>query len=135
MRKTAFLLLAACGLCLDGGAVPAVFVGAYESLDGRRAFVLANATAQKQNVRCAWPKEPEMSFRLAPRELRLVTAAQAVEVRQVFREERFTRGNVNLRPLQAADAADWIWIADGGPAKDEMDAVRFACDFACGGRG
>ena len=64
-----------CASVDDGGrAVPAVFVGAYESLDGRRAFVLANATAQEQDVRCAWPKEPETSFRLAPRELRLVTA-------------------------------------------------------------
>jgi hypothetical protein len=64
-----------CASVDDGGrAVPAVFVGAYESLDGRRAFVLANATAQEQDVRCAWPKEPEMSFRLAPRELRLLTA-------------------------------------------------------------
>ena len=60
----------------------------------------------------------------------LAVAVQAVEVRQVFREERFTRGNVNLRRIQAADDADWIWIADGGPAKGEMDAVRFACEFA-----
>ena len=58
--------------------------------------------------------------------------SQAFEVRQVFREERFTRGNVNLRVIQAADAADWIWIADGGPAKGEMDAVRFSKDFVCG---
>ena len=65
-----------------------------------------------------------------------VTAtAQAVEVWQTFREERFTRGNVNLRPLQAADEADWIWIADGGPAKGEMDAVRFVCDFVRGAPG
>ena len=64
--------------------------------------------------------------------LAAVCLSQAFEVRQVFREERFTRGNVNLRPLQAADAADWIWIADGGPAKGEMDAVRFSKDFVCG---
>ena len=64
-----------------------------------------------------------------------VDAQGEVEVRQVFREERFTRGNVNLRPLQAADAADWIWIDDEGPAKGEMDAVRFANEFVCGGRG
>ena len=62
----------------------------------------------------------------------LAVAAQAVEVRQVFREERFTRGNVNLRRLQAADDADWIWIADAGPAKGEMDAVRFSKEFVCG---
>ena len=57
-------------------------------------------------------------------------AAQAFEVRQVFREERFTRGNVNLRVLQPADAADWIWIDDAGPAADTMDAVRFSRTFA-----
>ena len=54
----------------------------------------------------------------------------AFEVEQVFREERFARGNVNLRVLQPIDEADWIWIDDGGPAKAEMDAVRFSCDFA-----
>ncbi len=63
----------------------------------------------------------------------LAVAAQAVDVRQAFREERFTRGNVNLRPLQTADDADWIWIADGGPAKGEMDAVRFSKEFVCSG--
>ena len=62
--------------------------------------------------------------------LAAVCLSQAFEVRQVFREERFTRGNVNLRPLQVADAADWIWIADGGPAKGEMDAIRFSREFA-----
>ena len=62
--------------------------------------------------------------------LAVVCLSPAFEVRQVFREERFTRGNVNLRPLQAADAADWIWIADGGPAKGEIDAVRFSREFA-----
>ena len=62
----------------------------------------------------------------------VAVAAQAVEVRQVFREERFTRGNVNLRRVQAADDADWIWIADAGPAKGEMDAVRFSKEFVCG---
>ena len=35
-----------------------------------------------------------------------VCLSQAFEVRQVFREERFTRGNVNLRRIQAADDAD-----------------------------
>ena len=64
--------------------------------------------------------------------LAAVCLSQAFEVRQVFREERFTRGNVNLRVIQAADAADWIWIADGGPAKGEMDAVRYSKDFVCG---
>ena len=60
-------------------------------------------------------------------------AASAFEARQIFREERFSRGNVNLRPLQPADGADWIWIDDSGPAKGEMDAVRFSCAFAASG--
>ena len=60
----------------------------------------------------------------------------AFEVEQVFREERFTRGNVNLRVLQPIDEADWIWIDDRGPANGEMDAARFSCEFVCdGGRG
>lgn len=54
----------------------------------------------------------------------------AFEARQVFRPERFTRGNVNLRVLQPIDDADWIWIDDAGPAKGEMDAVRFSCEFS-----
>ncbi len=54
----------------------------------------------------------------------------AFEVRQVFRAERFTRGNVNIRPQQTADRAAWIWIDDGGPVPGEVDAVRFSCDFA-----
>ena len=60
-------------------------------------------------------------------------AAPAFEVGQVFREERFTRGNVNLRVLQPADEADWIWIDDVGPADGTMDAVRFAMPFEAQG--
>ena len=60
-------------------------------------------------------------------------AVRAFEVKQVFREERFTRGNVNLRVLQPADEADWIWIDDAGPAADTMDAVRFAMPFEAQG--
>ena len=56
-------------------------------------------------------------------------AGVAFETKQVFREERFTRGNVNLRVLQPIDEADWIWIDDAGPAKGEMDEVRFSCEF------
>lgn len=59
----------------------------------------------------------------------VTTVVHAFQVRQVFREERFTRGNVNLRQMQPADDADWIWIDDGGPTKNEMDAVRFSCSF------
>ena len=56
----------------EGKVVPAVFIAAYESLDGRRAFVLANATEREQDVRCLSPGRRERSFHLAPRELRLV---------------------------------------------------------------
>ena len=59
--------------------------------------------------------------------------AGAFDVKQVFREERFTRGDVNLRVLQQADEAAWIWIADAGPADGAMDAVRFTCEFAADG--
>ena len=54
------------------GTAPAVFVAAYESEDGRRAFVLANATTDKQDVRCVWPGGKTMEFQLEPRDLRLV---------------------------------------------------------------
>ncbi len=61
-------------------------------------------------------------------------SVEAFEVRQVFREERFTRGDVNLRPLQAIDEAAWIWTAGadfkGGNA---FPIVRFRCDFTSDG--
>ena len=61
-------------------------------------------------------------------------SAEAFEARQVFREERFTRGDVNLRPLQPIDEASWIWTKgadlDGGNA---FPIVRFRCDFASDG--
>ena len=60
-------------------------------------------------------------------------AIHAFEVEQIFREERFTRGNVNLRVQQPIDGADWIWIDDAEPAKGEMDAVRFENEFVYGG--
>jgi hypothetical protein len=58
---------------VDGNAArPVAFIAAYESLDGRRAFVLANATEAEQEVRCAMPGGEEKTYRLAPRDLRLV---------------------------------------------------------------
>ncbi len=61
-------------------------------------------------------------------------SAEAFEARQVFREERFTRGDVNLRSLQPIDEASWIWTRgadlDGGNA---FPIVRFRCDFASDG--
>lgn len=62
----------------------------------------------------------------------LAAVAGAFEVEQTFREERFSRGDVNLRVLQPADEADWIWIDDGGPPGGEIDAVRFRCEFPAG---
>lgn len=50
---------------------PAVFVAAYESLDGRRALVLANATDKEQEVRVSSPGSPDRLLRLSPRELLL----------------------------------------------------------------
>jgi len=55
----------------DGAVMPAVYVAAYESLDGRRAIVLANATHVPQDVRCTFKGGRTLSFRLAPEELRL----------------------------------------------------------------
>ena len=37
-------------------------------------------------------------------------AVEAFEVKQVFREERFTRGNTGYRCVQPFDAASWIWL-------------------------
>ena len=55
---------------------------------------------------------------------------QAHEVRQVFRAERFTRGNTNLVPLQPIDDAAWVWLDGVGVAKGaNTPFVRFRCDF------
>lgn len=55
---------------------------------------------------------------------------QAHEVRQVFRAERFTRGNTNLVPLQPIDDAAWVWLDGVGVAKGAYTPfVRFRCDF------
>ena len=50
-------------------------------------------------------------------------ASQAFEVEQIFREERFTRGNVNLRALQPIDRA--AWIGPKGGTKEPYPFVRF----------
>ena len=59
---------------------------------------------------------------------------QAFDVKQVFREERFSRGNVNLRPLQEIDAAAWIWMKGSDDSeKPVRDMVRFRKEFnGCG---
>ncbi len=60
--------------------------------------------------------------------------AEAFEVRQVFREERFTRGDVNLRPLQAIDEAAWIWTKGVGfEDGNAFPIVRFRRDFTSDG--
>ena len=50
---------------------PAVMHQAYESLDGRRAVVLANATDREQHCTLHFAKE-RMSLTLKPDEIRLV---------------------------------------------------------------
>ena len=42
--------------------------------------------------------------------LLLVAATQAADVRQIFRPERYERGNTNILPLQPIDEAAWIWL-------------------------
>lgn len=63
-----------------------------------------------------------------------VRAAEAFEARQIFREERVTRGDVNLRPLQPIDAAAWIWT-DGADfaGGDAFPVVRFRRAFVSDG--
>ena len=63
-----------------------------------------------------------------------VHAAEAFEARQIFREERVTRGDVNLRPLQPIDAAAWIWT-DGADfaGGDAFPVVRFRRAFVSDG--
>ncbi len=55
----------------------------------------------------------------------------AFEVEQVFRPERFSRGNTNLESLQPIDEASWLWLDGVGRASaDYTPFVRFRCDFA-----
>ena len=57
--------------------------------------------------------------------------AGALEVEQVFRPERFTRGNTSLVPVQPIDAAAWVWLDGVGVAQGDFTPfVRFRCDFA-----
>ena len=42
--------------------------------------------------------------------LMLAVAVQAAEVKQIFRPERYERGNVNIVPLQPIDDASWVWL-------------------------
>lgn len=48
----------------------------------------------------------------------------------MFKPERPTRGNVNLRPQQELDAAGWVWLAGVGTAQgDYTPFVRFRKEF------
>ena len=42
--------------------------------------------------------------------LLLAAAVQAAEVRQLFRPERYERGNTNILPIQPIDEAAWVWL-------------------------
>lgn len=71
-------------------------------------------------------------------------AAGAFEVEQVFRPERYSRGDTNVRPQQEIDAAAWVWLpgmdtwgkaifTETRPdalAKAPFSFLRFRKDFA-----
>ena len=42
--------------------------------------------------------------------LMLAVAVQAAEVKQIFRPERYERGNVNIVPIQPIDEASGVWL-------------------------
>lgn len=57
-------------------------------------------------------------------------SALGFQVEQVFRTERFARGNELLRPVQEIDSAAWCRFDGTNPASDEAVFVRYRCDFA-----
>ena len=75
----------------EGRTVPCVFHAAYESLDGRKAVVLANATAVPQDVTFV-SKTCRLSLTLAPDEIRLLTGDDAVRICTI-------PASANFRPL------------------------------------
>ena len=50
-----------------------------------------------------------------------LSAAGAFEVEQVFRPERFSRGDTNIRKQQAIDEAAWVWL----PGMDKWGGAVF----------
>ena len=50
-----------------------------------------------------------------------LSAAGAFEVEQVFRPERFSRGDTNIRRQQAIDEAAWVWL----PGMDQWGGAVF----------
>lgn len=62
-----------------------------------------------------------------------VLTASAFDCRQVFREERVTRGNVGLRNIQKIDSASWIGPSVSSSLHDRANSfVRFRCSFDAG---
>ena len=61
----------------------------------------------------------------------VVAASGAVEVRQIFRAERFQRGDTNVSRLQEIDDASWIWhptAVERGEV-DKYAFLRFRKEF------
>lgn len=56
-------------------------------------------------------------------------SAWGFQVEQVFRAERFARGNELLRPIQDIDSAAWCRFDGTPPASDEAVFARYRCDF------
>ena len=65
-----------------------------------------------------------------------VFAAGAFEVEQVMRAPRYTRGDTNIRKVQAIDHADWIWFpgcATDTPFVGKPRTFRFRRAFTSDG--
>jgi len=43
----------------------------------------------------------------------------ATEITQIFRPERYSRSDTNVRPLQAINSATWVGLGDMPPAARE----------------
>ena len=52
----------------------------------------------------------------------IAVAAQAADVRQFFRPERYERGNTNISPIQPIDEAAWVWM----PGQDVWGGAVFS---------
>ncbi|MBO7721602.1 MAG: hypothetical protein J6T01_04255 [Kiritimatiellae bacterium] len=57
--------------------------------------------------------------------------ADAISVKRVFRDARYTRGNTNILKLQPVDYASWIWLPEDGSAgvKNECTFLKFRKRF------
>jgi len=54
----------------------------------------------------------------------VAATAEAVEIRQVFRPERYQRGDTNVSRVQEIDDAHWIWHPTA-PSKGEVGKCAF----------